>query len=127
MASIEAVYRERHHPFHRRALYSFLLVAGVLAIGTIGFHYIEGYSYVNAFYFVSMLATAEGPAVTPATALGKIFASFIAFVSVGSVIFALAYLFGPFFGKFLRLEERKARKEERIISEDIRKHEKRSR
>jgi voltage-gated potassium channel len=114
-----------HHPLHRRALFSFVLVAAVLAFGTIGFHLLEHYSYVNSFYFVSMLATAEGPATTPVTAVGKIFASFIAFVSVGSVIFALAYIFGPFIARVAGVSERKLKKEERIISKDVRKVERR--
>ncbi len=113
------------HPLHRRALFSFLLVAAVLAFGTIGFHLIEHYSYVNSFYFVSMLATAEGPATTPVTAVGKIFASVIAFVSVGAVIFALAYIFGPFIAKVAGLGEKKLEKEEKIISKDVRRAEKR--
>ncbi len=108
------------HPIHKRAIYSFILVALVLAGGTIGFHLLEHYSYVNAFYFVSMLATAEGPAVTPATAIGKIFASAIAFVSVGSVIFALAYIFGPFIVKVSGLSEREIKKEEKVISKEVR-------
>lgn len=120
----EGAFHSSYHSFFKRALYAIALVASVLIIGTLGFHYIEHYSYVNAFYFVSMLATAEGPAVTPVTALGKIFASVIAFVSVGSVIFALGFLFGPFFGKLLRMEERKLKRDEKEISKDVHKYEK---
>jgi len=117
--------RLSHHSFRRRALYSFALVFGVLLVGTLTFHYIEGYSYIDSFYFVSMLATAQGPASTPATAIGKIAASIIAFVSVGCVIVALGFLFGPFFGKVLRMEERKIGSDERRIASDIKRYEKR--
>jgi hypothetical protein len=110
-----------YHSFRRRAAYSFGLVFAVLFIGTMAFHYIEGYSYVNSFYFVSMLATAQGPAITPTTDLGKIVASIIAFVSVGAVIVALGFLFGPFFGKVLRMEERKIGRDEKEIAEKLRK------
>lgn len=112
-----------HHPLHRRAIYSLALVALVLAAGTVGFHLIEHYSYINSFYFVSMLATAEGPATTPATFLGKIFASAMAFVSVGSVIFALAYIFGPFVAKVAGLSERRLEREEKVLSKGIRRYE----
>ncbi|MDE1860072.1 MAG: hypothetical protein KGH67_06130, partial [Candidatus Micrarchaeota archaeon] len=54
--------RLSYRSFRRRAIYSFLLIFAVLFIGTVGFHFIEGYPYIDAFYFVSMLATAQGPA-----------------------------------------------------------------
>ena len=62
-------------------------------------HLIEGLSYLDSFYFMSMIATAQGPMMTPATPTGKIFASIIAFISVGTVVAALGFIFGPFFGK----------------------------
>jgi voltage-gated potassium channel len=107
--------RLSYHSLRRRALYAFLLVFSVVFIGTVAFHYIEGYSYINAFYFVSMIATAQGPATTPATDLGKIVAALLAFISVGAVIFALGFLFGPFFGKVMRMEERRLEKDEKKI------------
>jgi hypothetical protein len=60
-------------------------------------------SYLDAFYFVSMLATAQGAAYTPETAAGKIFAAVLAYVSVGIVVAALGVLFGPFFGRLWRV------------------------
>ncbi len=111
--------RMGYRSFRRRAIYSFALVFAVLLIGTIGFHYIEGYSYVESFYFVSMLATAQGPASTPATAAGKIFASILAFVSIGVVIVALGFLFGPFLGRVMRMEERKLERDEHALAKDI--------
>jgi hypothetical protein len=42
-----------------------------------------------------MLVTAEGPPNAPATDVGKIFASFMAFVGVGSVVTALVFILGP--------------------------------
>lgn len=66
-------------------------------------HAIEGLSYLDAFYFTAMLATGEGPSYTPVTVGGKVFAGILSFVSVGTVITALLFLFGPFFGSFIRL------------------------
>ncbi len=66
-------------------------------------HWIEKLSYLDAFYFMSMIATAQGPTITPVTAMGKIFASFMAFISVGFVVAALGFLFGPFFGKLWKI------------------------
>ncbi len=100
---------------YRRAAYSLILIASVLLIGTLAFHYIEWYSYVDPFYFVSMLATAQGPSFTPATALGKIVASIIAFVSVGGVVVSLIFLFGPFFGYLFSIGARKFDEDERKL------------
>jgi len=80
-----------------------LLVSAVLLIGTIGMHLLEGYSYLDAFYFMSMIATSQGPNITPVTAAGKLFASVMAFMSVGFVVAALGFLFGPFFGLLWRI------------------------
>ncbi len=92
----------RRHHYHspwRRACYSVLLIAVVLLVGVIGLHRIEGTSYLDAFYFMSMVATAQGPSAAPATAAGKLFVAIMAFISVGSVVTALGFLFGPFFGQ----------------------------
>jgi len=105
--------------FLTRAFYSFLLIAVVVATGTFGIHAIEGVSYLDSFYFTSMLATGQGPNFTPATDGGKIFASLLAFLSVGTVITALLFLFGPFFGSVLklgleRIEEEVEKEKEKI-------------
>ncbi len=119
MARADAVYGERmgHHnqSIHKRTVHAALLIIFVLAFGTVVLHYVEGYSYTNAFYFMSMLATAEGPNIMPQTFIGKIFVSIMAFVSVGSVIFALAYIFGPTMNKFIRIGESDFRNEEAKI------------
>lgn len=126
MAGVRDEREVRRHPIHKRAIYSFILVAAVLIVGTIGIHLIEHYSYTDSFYFISMLATGEGPTVTPVTAIGKIFSSVVAFVSIGSVVFAFAYIFGPFIFKVARLGEEKLKEEETAISKDIRGYERRA-
>lgn len=117
---------------YRRAAFSVSLVISLLAAGTIAFHYIEHYSWVTSFYFVSMLATAEGPPFSPVTALGQIVASIFAFVSIGSVIFALAFIFGPFIARLARAsgegfkkEEERIKKAEKSLGRKIAKYEKR--
>ncbi|MFI5412492.1 MAG: hypothetical protein ACHQX1_01225 [Candidatus Micrarchaeales archaeon] len=112
------------HSLSKRAIYSFSLVVIVMFIGTVGMHLIEGYSYIDSFYFMSMLATAEGPTTTPATVLGKIFASLMAFLSVGTVIFAIGFILGPFFGRVLKVGEEKIKEEEKTLSKEIKRYEK---
>jgi biotin transporter BioY len=103
--------------FMKRAAYSILLVAAVVLVGTVSMHLIEGWSYLNAFYFTSMIATGQGPpaGLDPQSPGGKIFASVLAFVSVGTVVSALIFLFGPFFGRVFRLEVEKIEEVEHEI------------
>lgn len=86
----------------RRARFSIAAIIVVVVIGTLGIRYFEGWGYIDAFYFTSMLVTAEGPANVPVTAAGKIFAAIMAFVGVGIVVTASIYLFGPFLGAVWR-------------------------
>jgi hypothetical protein len=83
----------------RRGAYAFLFVAIIVTVGTVGMHWLEGMSYLDAFYFISMIATAQGPPTAPVTSAGKLFTAFMAYLSVGSVVAALGFFFGPFFGQ----------------------------
>ena len=76
-----------------------------MTIGTLGIHFIERFSFIDAFYFTSMIATGQGPTgpLCPVTPSGKLFTALLAFISVGSMITAFGFLFGPFFGKLWRI------------------------
>ncbi len=74
-----------------------------MTVGTVGMHVLEKMSCLDAFYFMSMIATAQGPPAAPATPAGKLFASFMAFISVGTVVASLGFLFGPFFGRLWKV------------------------
>jgi len=94
-----------HHPlspFTKRAFYAIVVLAIVVAVGTLGLMVIEGWGLVASFYFMALLATAEGPAATPATDVGKIFAAIMAFFSIGAAISAITFTFGPLFGSVLK-------------------------
>src|SRR5690349_2129109 len=90
-----------------------------MAVGTFGLMLIEGWSLVPSFYFMSLLATAEGPALTPATTAGKIFASIMAFFSIGAAISAITFTFGPLFGSALKEGLRYVEKEEEKLKDRI--------
>ena len=103
--------------FWRRAAYSFALILTIELIGTVAMHAIEGWSYLDSFYFTSFIATGQGP---PANLVlndsaGKVFSSVLAFVSVGTVITALLFLFGPFLGLVIRAGEEKVGELEKEI------------
>ena len=98
------LHRTHHYRSHwRRGLYALAFVASVVTVGTVGMHALEGLSYLDAFYFISMIATAQGPPTAPATVAGKLFAALMAYISVGSVVAALGLFFGPFFGQLWHL------------------------
>lgn len=87
----------------KRGVFSLFIVTVVMTLGTVGLHLIEGVSWLKSFYFMSMIATAQGPLYTPETTAGLIFTSIMAFVSVGTVVAALGFIFGPFFGVLWRI------------------------
>ena len=96
----------KHHHYRspfKRGIFSFILIIVVMGIGTIGMHSLEHLSWIDAFYFISMIATAQGPMVMPQTVAGKIFAAAMSFISVGCVVASLGFLFGPFFGKLWKI------------------------
>ena len=103
--------RHHYHSFWRRGLASLALVCVVMTVGTVGFHLIEKYSILDAFYFMSMIATAQGPATIPTTPAGKLFAALMAFISVGSLVTAFGFLLGPFFGKLWKIGVEKLEEE----------------
>ncbi len=112
-------------------LASLLVIALVLVVGTVGFHLLEGVGYLNAFYFECMLATGQGPPFPLTTDAGKLFASVMAFVSVGSVVTTLVFVLGPIFGRLWRegieKAEEEARRLEERIEEKLEHHEPRTR
>ena len=99
---IARIVRHPLSPFKRRALFSIVVLAIVMAIGTIGMMVLERWSLVDSFYFMSLLATAEGPAQAPGTDPGKIFASVMTFFSIGAALTAITFTFGPLFGSILK-------------------------
>ena len=102
----------------KRGLFSFFIVAVVMVIGTVGLHNIEDVPWIEAFYFMSMIATAQGPTFTPETDTGLIFMSLMAFVSVGTVVAALGYIFGPFFGALWHVGVRKFEEEIDVLKKN---------
>ncbi|MGP8078118.1 MAG: hypothetical protein ACLQD8_03815 [Thermoplasmata archaeon] len=96
----------------------------VLAIGTIGFHAVAGTDLVDSFYFESMLATGQGPPSALTTDAAKLFASGMAFLSVGTVVTTLVLNLGPILARLWRegveLAEREVRKLEGEVEDEIR-------
>jgi len=105
----------------RRLVYALLGIGLVLAVGTVGFELIAGLSLVNSFYFESMLATGQGPPLSLTTDGSKIFASIMAFVSVGSVVSTLLFAVGPVVRQFWREEVQHIEQGAREVERELRK------
>jgi len=106
----------------RRLVYALIGIGLVLIIGTVGFHLIAGLSPVDSFYFESMLATGQGPPVQLTTDNSKLFASVMAFVSVGSVVSTLLFAVGPIVRRFWREEAERIEEGVRTLEKDIERH-----
>ena len=67
-----------------------LAVFGVIVLGTVMFHVLEGWSILDSLYVTAQTVTTVGFGdLTPRTAFGRAFAVFFMMVSVGVVLYAL--------------------------------------
>ena len=94
--------RQVAHRRTRRAILSLIAVGIVLVIGTAGFFALTGSGWVNSLYFESMLATGQGPPFALTSNSAKLFAVFMAFLSVGTVVTTLILNVGPILGRLWR-------------------------
>lgn len=71
-----------------KSVYRLLVLAtvGILTIGTVFYHYVENFKWIDSYYFsVVTLATVGYGDFVPKTDIGKIFTTFYIFVGVGIV------------------------------------------
>jgi hypothetical protein len=85
-------------PISKRSLIAVTAIAVVMIVGTIGTRFLAGYSWIYSFYFMSMVATAQGPPGAPPNFWSMVFISIMAFISIGTLITSIGTLFGPFLG-----------------------------
>jgi hypothetical protein len=116
---IRRILRHPLSPFKLKTLYSIAVVVAILAVGTEAIHILEGWGYVDSFYFISLIATAQGPTASPKTDAGKIFASLFSFISVGAVVSALVFVFGPVLGSLVKTGFDYVEREERRFGHEL--------
>jgi voltage-gated potassium channel len=77
-----------------RHIYRVLVTAAALTlgVGTMFYHFVEKFSWVDAYYFsVVTLATVGYGDLTPHTTFGKIFTTFYIFIGVGIITTFITY------------------------------------
>jgi len=78
-----------------------VILIGSLVIGIVGYHYLEGLSWIDSLLNASMIAGGMGPVDPIKTTAGKLFASFYALYCGMAIISAAGVLFAPIFHRFL--------------------------
>lgn len=90
-----------------------------LVIGMTGYHYFEGFTWIDSFANASMILSGMGPLTTLQTNAGKLFAGFYALFSGLALIVVVGIIFAPVVHRFLHkfhLESEEDEKEKRIKS-----------
>jgi hypothetical protein len=85
----------------RHAGFAFGLVAGALAVGVIGYHFLAGLSWVDALLDASMILTGMGPVHELVTTGAKLFASAYALFSGVVFLTVAALVLAPVVHRFL--------------------------
>jgi hypothetical protein len=105
------MYEQRKQPlasrkvFVQRVARNGLIGAGMiliaLGIGVLGYHFLEGLSWIDALLNASMILGGMGPVNPLQTTAGKLFASFYALFSGVVFIAAMGVLAAPIFHRFM--------------------------
>jgi len=85
----------------RHSLTAFGLIAGSLYVGMAGYHYLEGFSWIDSLVNASMLLGGMGPVDTLHTTAGKLFASFYALYAGMVFLIVAGLIFAPLFHRIL--------------------------
>ncbi|HEV2221059.1 MAG TPA: hypothetical protein VGV08_10940 [Casimicrobiaceae bacterium] len=85
----------------RAAKYAFSLVVATLAIGMVGYHALEGLSWLDAFHQAAMLLSGMGPVVDVKTTAGKVFDGVYALFCGVILLAATGLMFAPVLHRLL--------------------------
>ena len=87
----------------RYALFSFMLVAVSLGIGTTGYHYFGQINWLDSFYMSCMILTGMGPVAEMVTEKAKLFSSFYALYSGVAFLSITAVFLAPIIHRLLHI------------------------
>ncbi len=101
--------------FIRRLGFVVLFILGLLAASTQIFHMIEGWSYIDAFYFSVVTVTTVGYGdLSPTSDFSKIITSVLILLSIPILFFVIGVAADSIFTNFKRESDREERRKERI-------------
>ena len=86
----------------RNALMGALLIALALGIGMLGYHVLEGMSWIDSFINAAMILSGMGPETHVVTTSGKLFAGFYALFSGLAFVAIVAMMLSPVIHVFFR-------------------------
>ena len=78
-----------------------IILLGSLALGVVGYHFLNGLPWIDALLNASMIAGGMGPVDPVKTSAAKLFASFYALYCGMAIISGAGVLFAPIFHRFL--------------------------
>ena len=86
----------------RRALaLSGSLISGTLLVGTVGYHIVDDFSWLDAFHQSALLLSGMGPVKENVSVAGKLFDSFYALFCGVILLGATGIMFTPFIHRIL--------------------------
>lgn len=92
-----------HHFYYRLGkhfLWGLALIFCALFVGILGYHYIEGLEWIDAFMEASMILSGMGPSVQIKSTAGKLFSGFYALFSGLMFISVIGIVIAPILHRF---------------------------
>ena len=88
---------EEHKRYHKRMIYTFMVIMLLLFSGASFYHLVEGWRYLDALYFSAYTMTTVGYGdFVPKTDAGKIFTIFYVFTGVAIALYGLSLIASHF-------------------------------
>jgi hypothetical protein len=91
--------------FVKRLALSLLLGLSIIALsliaGTVGYYYIEGYGWIEAFHEACMVFSGSGPVISTKSVAGQIFAGLFAIYSAFAVLLPISFVLAPVIHRLL--------------------------
>jgi hypothetical protein len=99
---MKANYRRRfYHQVARAMIMASILILTSLCLGILGYHFIAGFTWINALLNASMILSGMGPVGELPSNGAKVFASFYALFSGVAFISSSGLLLAPMFHRVL--------------------------
>ena len=89
------------HRFTKNLLWGLFIIAFSLFMGILGYRFIEGFSWVDAYFEASMILSGMGSVLELHTTEGKIFAGLFALYSGCALLLTISIVLAPVLSRFL--------------------------